>query len=847
MKISCMKCIKNKLVSALVVATTAWATSSAVVQSEEAITDVEKLIKAMTLEEKIDFLGGTKNFHMRAIERLGIPQIRLADGPVGLRNLGASTAYPAAINLAATWDSHLAYETGKALGLEARSKNVHMVLGPGVNIHRFPLTGRNFEYMGEDPFLAGVLAKDYILGLQDQGVMGSVKHYAANNQEFDRNNVSSDVDERTLHEIYLPAFKKAAEANVASVMTGYNLVNGIHMSQHNYLINDILKNTWKFSGFVVSDWVSTYDGVAAANAGLDLEMPSGTFMNRENLLPAIKNGKVSVATIDDKVRRILSVYDRFGLLKNADLAKDFVLDKNYVRQVAIESARGGVVLLKNEKNALPINLKKIKTIAVIGPNATPVVSGGGGSSFTKPEYPLSLLDAIKAQVGENVKIIYEQGAFVGAPFPPGIWDSFPFYTYKEGKKVQGAHAEFFNGKALEGPVIYQRDVDAIKLEDGQLWDNPGVPKKQFSVRFTSYFTPDVSGYYSLAGKGDDGYRILLDDVEVVSMWRNQGPTDGKADIFMNKGQEYKVVTEYYNDGAGAVIYQGIKHVVFDVAPTDMASVAVEAAKKADLVIMSVGFGPATEGEAFDRTFEMPYQQSELIQQVAAVNKNTLVVLNAGGNVDMSAWINKVNGLLMAWYPGQEGNKAVADILFGKSNPSGKLPVSFEKELKENPAFNYYFDKNKKMAVTYGEGLSVGYRYWDRSESKPRFPFGFGLSYTQFSIDKCKTNKTAYAMGDTVKIMCDVSNIGKMDGAQVVQVYVSDKESSLPRPMKELKGFEKVFLKKGETKTVAIDLTPDAFSFYDPTKHVWQTEAGDFDILVAHSSQDIDKTLTITLH
>ncbi len=800
--------------------------------------NIEKIISSMTLDEKIEFIGGYKNFNVRPIERLGVPMIRIADGPVGIRNFGQSTAYPASINLAATWDKRLAYNTGKALGMEAREKNIHMVLGPGVNIHRLPITGRNFEYMGEDPYLAGNLASEYIKGLQGQGVMGSVKHFAANNQEFDRNNVSSDLDERTLHEIYLPAFKTAVvEANVATVMTGYNPVNGIHMSQHSYLNNDVLKKQWGFSGFTISDWASTYDGVAAANGGLDLEMPAGAFMNKENLLPAIKSGAVTEKTINEKVFRILSTYDRFGLLKNSNLSSGFSLDKNFVRSVALDSARGGMVLLKNT-GVLPISGEKIKRIAIIGPNGSPLVSGGGGSSYTTPQHPLSFVDAVKGFVSPSTKVSYEPGVFVGAPFPEGIWDDFPFYAYENGKKRGGVYAEFFKGRSLKGEKIYSRYYDRLKLEDGDLWDNPGVPKTQFSARFTSYFSPETSGYYSLAGKGDDGYRILLDDVEVVNLWRNQGPTPGKVEVFLNAKQEYKVVTEYYNDGAGAVIYQGIKHVTLDVAPNQMIGNAVALAKDADLVLMPVGFSPATEGEAFDRTFKLPYDQDTLIKSVAAVNKNVVVVLNAGSNVDMSGWLDQIEGLLMAWYPGQEGNKAAVEILFGAVNPSGKLPISFETALETNPAYPHYFDGDKNFRVSYGEGLFLGYRYWDTATEKPRFPFGFGLSYTEFSIGEIKSDKRKYSIEENILLSTVIENTGNMDGAEVIQVYVRDVKSSLPRPYKELKAFEKVHLKKGARKSLSVVLNPRDFAFFDPATKDWRLEAGEFEIIVGTSSDAI---------
>ena len=331
-------------------------------QTDKNSVDIEQIIQSMTLEEKIDFIGGFEDFNIRAYEHLGIPEIRLADGPVGVRNFGKSTAYPAGINLAASFDKEMAHKIGAAIAMEARAKNAHIMLGPAMNIYRMPPCGRNFEYMGEDPYLAGQLAKEFTIGMQNQGVIACAKHYVANNQDYNRHHVSSDMDERTLHEIYLPAFKASVtEGNVATIMTAYNLINGIHASEHNYLNNDLLKGEWDFEGFIMSDWVSTYDGLACAKGGLDLEMPSGAMMNQETLIPAIENGELDEAVIDDKIRRILNVYKRFDLFENPDISLGFELDKEHVRQVALDAARGGMVLLKNDSGFLPLKKEEIKT------------------------------------------------------------------------------------------------------------------------------------------------------------------------------------------------------------------------------------------------------------------------------------------------------------------------------------------------------------------------------------------------------------------------------------------------------------------------------------------------------
>lgn len=822
-----------------------WAEKSDIDTRTKTSDRVEALVSAMTLEEKIDFIGGYENFHIRPVPRLGIPQINISDGPVGIRNFGPSTAYPATINLAASWDRKLAHKMGEALGMESRAKNVHLLLAPGMNIYRMPITGRNFEYLGEDPYLVGEMGKHYIIGLQSQGVMANAKHYAANNQEYDRNRVSSDIDERTLREIYLPHFKKAVqEAKVASVMTGYNPVNGIQMSQHERLNNHILRDEWGFEGFTISDWASTYDGVAAANGGLDLEMPSGQFMNRKNLLPAIKSGAVTEATIDDKIRHILTAYERFGYLDNANLADGYTLDAAYVRRTAIDLARGGMVLLKNTDRALPLKKAKVKRIAVIGPNGHPAVTGGGGSSGTQPLHQISLLDAVKAAVGPKVNVVHEEGVFSGAAFPQGLWDEFPFYVYDEGEKRPGAHAEFYRGIDLQGDIIHQQHYEHVKLENEELWHADDVPETQFSVRFTSYFTPSESGYYALGAKGDDGYRILLDNVEVANLWRNQGPTDGKADVFLNAGQEYKVVVEYYQDGGGALIYQGIKRIQMATPPAQIAGEAIAAAREADVVIMAVGFDARTEGESYDRTFELPYQQGQLIRDVAKVNNNVIVVLNAGGNVAMP-WLPEVEALLMAWYPGGEGNVAAAEILFGDISPSGKLPASFEYALEDNPAFEHYFDPDGDLRVFYGEGLFMGYRYWDQAEQKPRFPFGYGLSYTTFNYSNAKADRTRYQPGDTVAVTVDIKNAGRVPGAEVVQLYVHDKQAAVKRPHKELKQFAKVHLQPGEQQTVTLTLDENAFTYYDVQSKSWVLEEGDFELLIGSSSQDVRARVPVT--
>lgn len=810
---------------------------------------VENLINKMTLEEKISFIGGKDEFFIRGIERLGIPEIRMSDGPLGVRQKDSTAiSFPASINTAASFDTNIARQIGAAIGSEARSNNIHIMLGPGMNIHRAPFCGRNFEYLGEDPYLAGKLASSYIIGMQNEGVMATAKHYAVNYQDFDRHHVSSNLDERTLHEIYLPAFKRCVEeGEVATVMASYNLINGVHASQHDYLSNKVLKGDWKFNGFIMSDWISTYDGVACAKGGLDIEMPVAKFMNSKNLMPAINNGTLDIKVIDDKIRRILTDYDRFGLLDNANIAKGYVFDEAKSKLVALNAARGGIVLLKNDNNFLPQNKKKIKSIAVIGPNASPAVTGGGGSSYVESVQPVSVLDAIKKEVGTDVNVTFDKGIFVKETLPEGIYTD-DFYTKDEqGNKVKGVSAEFYNNENLEGDVILSKNFDKfyLKLKDFKI-DNR-INNESFSTRFSCYYTPEESGDFWIGVAGDDGYRLFVDGKKVLESWQQQGETLSKYYVSLTKGKEHKLVVEYYQGGGDAVIRMvALKDTHKQENQESLMADAVESARKADLVILSVGFDGYTEAEGADRPFDLPYNQNELIKKVATVNPNTVVVLNAGGNVNMADWIDNVKGLLHAWYPGQEGATAVAEIIFGKTNPSGKLPVSFEFKPEDNPTFNSYRDDDKDLNVEFTEGIFMGYRYYDKGSVKPRFPFGYGLSYTTFGYDNVKVPAKTIKAGDKLKFSVDITNTGNVDGAEAVQVYVSDLKSSLPRPVKELKAFDKVFLTKGETKTIQFELDKDAFSFYDPAKHSWIIEPGEFNVLVGSSSVDIRQKFKISI-
>lgn len=651
---------------------------------------VDDLLPRMTLEEKINYIGGTKGFYIRAIERLGVPAIKMSDGPMGSRNDGPTTCYPGGIALAATWDRQMAERIGESLGRDCRARGVNILLAPAVNIYRSPLCGRNFEYMGEDPFLAGQMAAPMIRGIQSQQVLATVKHFACNNQEWDRHHISSEVDERTLNEIYLPAFKAAVEqGGVGCVMTAYNLVNGVHCSQNDLLISQTLKGTWGFKGFVMSDWASTYDGVAAANAGLDLEMPDAKFMNLANLLPAVQDGRVKESVIDDKVRRILNTVIAAGFFDRPQLRKDLPLNNPDNARAALEGARESIVLLKNSRHALPVDRSRVKSIAVVGPNADPAVYCGGGSAFTTVFHATSILEGIRQIAGPAVTVLHSTNAEEAA---------------------------------------------------------------------------------QLARQAD---------VAVVCVGFNQRP----------RGREHE--------------------------------------RNAGL----------TEGEGHDRSFELPDGQADLIRAVAVANPRTIVVINSGGGVAWAGWLDQVPAVLQAWYSGQEIGRAVAEILFGDVNPSGKLPATFERRAEDNPTYPYYHlsDDHK---TPYTEGIFVGYRGYDEKKVEPQFCFGHGLSYAEYHYGKAEVAPKIIAPGGRATVSIEVKNTGKVAGDEVVQLYIHPTQSSVPQPPKELRGFERVSLKPGESKKVVLMLSGEQLAYYDVKTHGFVVEPGAYEILIGSSSRDI---------
>lgn len=798
-----------------------------VVITSEAEQRAKEIVAKMTLKEKLRYISGyTGGFSICPVPRLGLPEVFMADGPQGIRNNTKSTMYPSGILSAATWNRDLNYRLGRGLGQDAKARGVGILLGPGVNIYRSPLCGRNFEYFGEDPYLSGEVAKQYILGVQSEGVIATIKHFAANNQEWDRHHVSSEVDERTLQEVYFAPFRKAVkEAHVGAVMNSYNLLNGVHASENRWLNIDILRDTWGFKGILMSDWVSVYSTVGAANHGLDLEMPTGEYLNEELLMPAIEQGLITEATIDLKVQHILQTLIAFGFLDKEPKDTSIALDNPHSRQTALDIAREGIVLLKNEGNMLPL---KGRTV-VMGSNAEVLVTGGG-SGFVSPFSTVSIAEGLEQLQKRNTIRLKDDLLF----------DDLKDAIYAdEGKRQKGFKAEYFKNVELKGTP----DATCMENQIAHDWGTgvplEGFPADGFSVRWTATYVPVTNGLVRMTMCGRGGYRAYINDQLICT----DHLPEREQVIEVEAGKKYRLRVEYHNYGGDARI--GLKAGILN------ESLLKQTLAKAKNVVLCVGFNNGDEdggieGEGADRSFALPKPRLELIRKVTSLHDNVVVVVNAGGGIDFSDWGDKVKAIVMAWYSGQEGGRAVAEILTGVISPSGKLPISIEHRWEDNPVSKSYYE-NMKFAeykrTQYSEGIFMGYRGYDKSGIKPLYPFGYGLSYTTFAYGNLMVEKNGV---NRVKVTFDMSNTGKMDAAEVAQVYVHDVKSSVPRPYKELKGYEKVFLKKGETKRVTIELEDDAFSYYDMDKQRFVVEKGDFEILVGTSSECLPLKGSITL-
>lgn len=677
---------------------------------------VEDLLGRLTLEEKIDLLS-FDGINAKGNSRLGIPPWLSSDAEMGIREGGKSTAYANGIALAATWDADLAEQAGVSIGRDARARGKHILLGPGMNLYRSPLCGRNFEYLGEDPVLAGQLAARYIRGVQSQEVCVTAKHFAANNQEVDRHNMSSDVDERTLRELYLKTFEIAVrDGGALGVMSSYNLINGVHSSQNEWLLGQVLKKEWGFKGFVMSDWQSCYDALGMMKAGLDIELPDGKMYNRTNLLPLLESGKITQSDIDDKIRRQLCVAFTLGWFDRPQKDSSIPLDDPKSDAIALRGAREAITLLKNDRKLLPLDAARVRKVVLLGHNANPAVITGYGSGTVDPFHSVSVYDGIRSLVSADAKVI-----------------RVPWKRAVDRKGVKVPEALDANG-AEGSPAIPAEYVDAVKSAD----------------------------------------------VVIVCVGFSQSPD----------------------------------HKQHDADPKQLDQ----------------------EGEAADRTYSLPPGQEETILAAAKLNTHTVVILNAGGSVATANWIGKVHAFLDAYYPGQNGGQAVAEILFGKVNPSGKLPFSWEKKWKDCAAYGNYPDyQTKPYRNTYKEGVFLGYRWFDSKGIEPLFPFGFGLSYTKFTYSNLKVEAGA---GDTFKATVTIKNTGKHVGAEVVQLYVAPPDGNVPRPVRELKAFVRTELSPGESKQVSMDFNRQDLAYWNPETKQWTVTPGQYKVQVGSSSENL---------
>jgi len=812
-------------------------------QSPSSTDPVESILGKMSPEEKIDYIGGT-GFAIRAVPSLRLPALEMSDGPLGVRSNSRlpSTVYAAGIGLAATWNRSLAGKVGGGIGRDARARGLHFMLGPGVNIYRSPRNGRNFEYFGEDPFLASAIAVGYITGMQAQGVSATIKHFLGNNSEFLRHDSDSVIDERTLREIYLPTFEAAVkQAHVGAIMDSYNFINGTHATQNGYFNIDIARKQWGFDGIMMSDWRSTYNGVDAANGGLDLEMPTGEFMNRKNLLPALQDGRLTQQVIDEKIRHILQTAAKFGWLDRPQIDLGLSKYDEANHDVALDAARESIVLLRNEHQLLPLDKHKIKSILVVGPNAYPAQPVAGGSGAAIPYSAVSVLDGVAHVLGNSAAVYYEPGI----PSLQQLVSATDFVTETVGGQP-GLKLETFDNDDLSGSPKSEQVVRRIS-NTGFSWDSlsdwqdvapvlASAPKVA-SRRWSGFYVAKDSALYEVAVQGPgehNGFRVYIDDRLVFDHWELAKAYLEQATLELASGPHKIVVEDVQRTPFGGRLRLAIAN-----QKTLVSDAAKRIAAKADAVVVAVGFSRDSEGEGADRTFSLPIGQDELIHEMAAQNKNVVVSITSGGAVDAANWLEQVPACLELWYPGEQGGTAFGEVLFGDVNPSGRLPITFERRQEDNPTFSNYYPESGTRKVLYKEGVFVGYRGYEHNGTKPLFPFGFGLSYTKFNFSHLTINNGT--MDGNFVVSFDLSNAGGRSGAEVAQVYVADSGTSVSRPPKELKGFVKIYLKPGETQRVKVELNARSFAFYDTDAGVWRAPAGTYKVLVGQSSAQIDLT------
>ena len=790
-------------------------------------TRVSDLVGRMTLLEKIELVGGN-SFSTKPNARLGIPELKMTDGPVGVRWGQGTTAFPAGVSMGASFNRKLVYDMAEAMAIETRAQGRDMLLGPCVGLSRIPFGGRNFESMGEDPFLTAELTAAYTQALNSQNVVGSVKHFGLNDQEYERMTINSVADERTMHELHFVPFERAVKEGIGTVMSAYNKLNGHYASENKDLLTGILKQQWGFKGFVISDWGAVHSTIPTALAGTDLEMPTPLYFN-EALHTAVQEGKVPESLMNDKVSRILGQIFRVGLFDGADTNRPpkSVLNSFDHKEVALKMARESMVLLKNENGILPIDLSKNKKIAVIGPNADVYVAGGG-SSMVHPSAPVTVLQGMKNRVGSLAQVGFSAGII-----SPGTTIAAPHMKPAQGSG-NGLYAEYFDNRDLAGTPAFTRVEPTVNFYyDVFTRPAPGVSPTNYSVRWTGTLTAPVPGTYEIHTTSDDGVRLWVDDKLVIDNWNEHGSVTDTVKLTWLKGQSYKIRIEYFQSGGGSTIRFGWT------PPGDQLShEAVNLAAQSDIAILTVGFNSDMESEGNDRaTMDLPATHLDLMKKVVAANPNTVIVINTGNPVAMGNWIKSVPAIVYAWYPGEEGGNALADILLGAHDPSGRLPITMLKRWEDSPAFGTYPEINDE--VHYKEGIFLGYRHFDRANIEPQFPFGFGLSYTKFIYSNLKVSVPGpTAKSPSVEVSVDITNAGARPGKEVAQLYVNPVQPKVERPVQELKGFEKIALMPGQTRTVTFKLDLRSFAYYDVATKGWIADPGAYTIRVGSHSRDV---------
>lgn len=808
------------------------------------------LIAHLTLEEKIDLLSGYNDFFIHPVKRLGIPALKMADGPLGVASwglFGRAVAYPSALSLAASWDTDLASRTGLSYADEWRARGIHLMLAPGVNIYRDPRGARNFEYFGEDPYLASHMAGAFVRAISRGGVMPVVKHFVANDQEFDRYGVSSEVDMRTLREIYMRPFEDLiTRDSLMAVMSGYNLVNGVHCSE-SALLDSMLRKVWNFDGMHMSDWGATESTLGPFRHGVDMEMGSNYYLIRSKVLPLIADGTVSEADIDSKIMHLLTPCLRMGFFDRPQRADSLAVYDRSRFVDALEAARRGIILLANRNSLLPLDPDSVRTIAVVGPCANPsaitdrvfsndgIVYGGGGSSKVNPWRVVNALEGIAAAM-PDARILYDEG--ISANFKRRAFSSSEF-AGPDGKP--GLRAEYFAAEGDSIPAM-TRSERRINYQWGAAPAGVGGLSDFYRVEWSGSIVPQRTDTLLLFADTQGACSVWVGDSLVIDGSKSCSFYFGEAAVAVEAGVAVPVRISYANrNSTPAEMRFGYAYS----GDVDF-SEAERIARMADVVICCVGMNGAIELEGRDRPFALPFGQDELIRRMLAIRPEaTAVVMHGGGIMDMSRWADDAPAILHALYPGQEGGTAIGEILSGKVNPSAKLPFTICRSLEDSPSYGYYDETRSERKIYYGEGIFVGYRGYDRSGKQPLFPFGYGLSYTDFAYsdlaitDIDRENFSAVAE-------FTITNTGKRAGAEVAQLYITDEKSSLPRPAKELKGFRKVHLEPGQSARVSIPLDASSFNYYDPEKGDWRVEKGAFTISVGPSSATLPLSATITL-